>query len=63
MIRISDLRFAYRGGFELSVPSLEIARGEKLALVGPNQLVFETSTRSSAPFATMLLAACGKKLS
>jgi len=36
MIRISDLRFAYRGGFELSVPSLEIARGEKLALVGPS---------------------------
>jgi len=36
MIRISDLRFAYRGGFELSVPSLDIARGEKLALVGPS---------------------------
>jgi putative ABC transport system ATP-binding protein len=36
MIEISDLRFAYQGGFELSVPSLSIARGEKLALVGPS---------------------------
>jgi putative ABC transport system ATP-binding protein len=36
MIEISGLRFAYQGGFDLSVPSLEIARGEKLALVGPS---------------------------
>ncbi len=36
MIEISDLRFAYPGGFGLSVPSLTIAHGERLALVGPS---------------------------
>ena len=37
MIRLRDLSFRYvEGGFELSVPELEIATGEQLAVVGPS---------------------------
>jgi putative ABC transport system ATP-binding protein len=36
-VAISDLRFAYPGGpFSLSVPSLEVDPGERLAVVGPS---------------------------
>ncbi len=37
MIRLRDLSFRYvEGGFELSVPELEISAGEQLAVVGPS---------------------------
>ena len=37
MIRLADLRFRYRDGdFALHVPSLEVARGERVAIVGPS---------------------------
>jgi putative ABC transport system ATP-binding protein len=37
VIRIADLRFRYaEGGFALAIPKLEIARGEKLAVIGPS---------------------------
>ena len=37
MISITGLRFRYPdGGFELDVPSLEVAAGEKLAIIGPS---------------------------
>ncbi len=36
MVKIRDLRFGYAGGFGLSVPELNIARGEKVVFVGPS---------------------------
>ena len=37
MISVRDLRFSYPGGeFELSVPDLRVAQGEKLAVIGPS---------------------------
>lgn len=37
MIRIRGLRFTYGGGsFRLDIPSLDVARGEKLAVIGPS---------------------------
>ena len=37
MIRISGLEFAYPGEeFRLTIPSLEVTRGEKLAVIGPS---------------------------
>lgn len=37
MITIADLQFRYpRGGFGLDVPALEIAAGQKAALIGPS---------------------------
>jgi len=37
MISVSDLSFSYPGGeFELSVPDLRVAQGEKLAVIGPS---------------------------
>ncbi|MDJ1018479.1 MAG: ABC transporter ATP-binding protein [Paracoccaceae bacterium] len=37
MIDVDDLRFAYAGGgFELSIPRLAVAPGEKVAVVGPS---------------------------
>lgn len=37
MIRIQNLRFRYpNSDFELSIPRLEIAEGEKVALIGPS---------------------------
>jgi putative ABC transport system ATP-binding protein len=39
MIRLEKVTFAYKvGGFRLHVPTLEIAAGEKVALVGPSGL-------------------------
>jgi putative ABC transport system ATP-binding protein len=36
-VAISDLRFAYPGGpFSLSVPSLDVRPGERLAVIGPS---------------------------
>ena len=36
MIELSDLRFAYPGGFALHVPSMRVAPGERVAVVGPS---------------------------
>jgi putative ABC transport system ATP-binding protein len=37
MISVSDLRFCYPGGeFELNVPDIRVAQGEKLAVIGPS---------------------------
>jgi putative ABC transport system ATP-binding protein len=37
MLRIADLRFRYsEGDFALTIPKLEVARGEKLAVIGPS---------------------------
>jgi putative ABC transport system ATP-binding protein len=37
VIRLRDVAFSYPGGlFQLEVPALDIARGEKIALVGPS---------------------------
>ncbi len=37
MISVSDLRFRYpEGEFELDVPKLEVANGEKVAVIGPS---------------------------
>jgi putative ABC transport system ATP-binding protein len=37
MIEVRDLEFGYAaGGFQLAVPSLEAAAGERLALIGPS---------------------------
>lgn len=37
MIEVTDLAFGYRkGGFELRVPRLQFARGEKVAITGPS---------------------------
>ncbi len=37
MISVSDLRFCYPGGeFELNIPDLRVAQGEKLAVIGPS---------------------------
>jgi putative ABC transport system ATP-binding protein len=37
MISLTDLRFRYpEGEFELDIPSLDVASGEKLAIIGPS---------------------------
>ena len=37
MISISDLRFRYpEGEFELNVPTLSVANGERVAVIGPS---------------------------
>ncbi len=39
MIKVEKVAFAYKvGGFRIKVPHLEIARGEKVAVVGPSGL-------------------------
>jgi putative ABC transport system ATP-binding protein len=39
MIKVEKVAFAYKvGGFRIEVPHLEIARGEKVAVVGPSGL-------------------------
>ena len=35
-VKIEGLRFAHPGGIALDIPELEIARGERVALVGPS---------------------------
>jgi putative ABC transport system ATP-binding protein len=35
-VEIADLSFAYPGGFRLQVPRLEVAPGERVAVVGPS---------------------------
>ncbi|WP_298432547.1 ABC transporter ATP-binding protein [uncultured Jannaschia sp.] len=36
MISVRDLRFGYSGGFALDVPELDVAAGERVAIVGPS---------------------------
>ena len=36
MIAIRDLRFAYRDGFALAIPTLDVAARERVAVVGPS---------------------------